>query len=93
MADIKKVTKSLDSIYNRLGGWMTVSELDTITEAKELLKEQQAEIKRLKEQQPVLCKDCQMRKNNICHNPNTFGAIVTGMYFCADAVPKAGEQE
>lgn len=41
----------------------------------------------------IRCKDCQMRKNNICHNPNTFGAIVTGMYFCADAVPKAGEKE
>lgn len=41
----------------------------------------------------IRCKDCEMRKNNICHNPNTFGAIVTDMYFCADGKVKGGEQE
>lgn len=53
MADIKKVKKALERIYNRLGGWMTVSELDTITEAKELLeellKEQEARVMTLDE--------------------------------------------
>ena len=47
-ANIDKVIKALDGIYSRLGSWMTIKELDTITVAKELLKEQREAIEDLK---------------------------------------------
>lgn len=43
MADIptRRIINALDGLYDRLGGWMTVAEMDTITIAKERLKEQE----------------------------------------------------
>lgn len=56
MADIptQRIINALDGLYDRLGGWMTVAEMDTITIAKERLKEQQETIEGLGVLQKVM---------------------------------------
>ena len=93
MADIKKVTKSLDSIYNRLGGWMTVSELDTITEAKELLKEQNAVIKELRASTDALAQKINYHSCNTCardcdYKPNLGERVRSNCMFWIDKTNK-----
>ena len=75
--ELVKVIGALDGIYSRLGGWMTVRELDTITIAKELLKEQKQTIEKLNKfinefskdaVVPVRCKDCKYFDGQDCKN-------------------------
>ena len=82
--NIDKVIKALDGIYSRLGNWMHIKELDTITVAKELLKEKKTVVR---------CKDCKYKGNSVFRKDGTeyivcwnqgYGIQHPCDWFCAD---------
>ena len=93
----------IEELFKKAQNIGVFDEVFSVFEVSELFKAiRDGKIKRIAFRQPnemsfdircvTLCKDCKKRKNNICHNPNTFGAIVKDEDYCSYGEPKEGDQ-